>query len=119
MLLAVTACVENKAYQEKLKDPALYNAAMKQLTEVIVHDIFSPPVASRVYAYPNIAAYEIMAQAYPEKFITLTGQLTNLTAIPKNEDLQVNVHLAALHAFLIVGTELIFSDLSFFDFGPI
>ena len=110
MLLAVTACVENKAYQEKLKDPALYNAAMKQLTDVIVHDIFSPPVASRVYIYPNIAAYEIMAQADPEKFISLSGQLTDFMAIPKNEDPQVNVPLAALHAFLTVGTELIFSE---------
>ncbi|MGY8793114.1 MAG: phosphatidic acid phosphatase, partial [Gammaproteobacteria bacterium] len=84
MLTVASACVENNAYQEKLKDPALYNAAMKQLTEVIVHDIFSPPVASRVYAYPNIAAYEIMAQAFPDKFISLSGQLTDFMAIPKN-----------------------------------
>ncbi|MDX1333061.1 MAG: phosphatidic acid phosphatase, partial [Robiginitalea sp.] len=37
------------------------HASNDKLTEVMVHDIFSPPVASRVYAYPNIAAYEIMA----------------------------------------------------------
>ena len=110
MLTVASACVENNAYQEKLKDPALYNAAMKQLTEVIVHDIFSPPVASRVYAYPNIAAYEIMAQAFPDKFISLSGQLTDFMAIPKNDNPQVNVYLAALHAFLTVGTELIFSE---------
>jgi hypothetical protein len=27
----------------------------------MVHDIL-PPVASRIYVYPNVAAYEIMAQ---------------------------------------------------------
>jgi hypothetical protein len=27
----------------------------------MVHDILSPPVASRVYVYPNIAAYEMIA----------------------------------------------------------
>jgi hypothetical protein len=28
----------------------------------MIHDIFSPPVASRIFVYPNIAAYEIIAQ---------------------------------------------------------
>ena len=32
------------------------HASVDKLTEVMVHDIFSPPVASRVYAYPNIGA---------------------------------------------------------------
>ena len=70
IIISTTACFENNAYKQKLKDPAIYNAAMKQLTDVIVHDIFSPPVASRVYTYPNIAAYEIISQAYPEDFIS-------------------------------------------------
>ena len=36
-----------------------FHNAQNQLTAVMVHDIFSPPLASRVYAYTNIAAYEI------------------------------------------------------------
>ena len=115
-LISTTACFENNAYEEILKGPAIYNAAMKQLTDVIVHDIFSPPVASRVYAYPNIAAYEIISQAYPEDFISLSGQLTDLTTIPKNEDPLVNMHLAALHAFFTVGTDLIFSEEKMHEF---
>ena len=115
-LISTTACFENNAYEGILKDPAIYNAAMKQLTDVIVYDIFSPPVASRVYTYPNIAAYEIISQAYPEDFISLSGQLTDLTTIPKNEDPMVNMHLAALHAFLTVGTELIFSEEKMHEF---
>ena len=107
-LISTTACFENNAYEEILKGPAIYNAALKQLTDVIVHDIFSPPVASRVYTYPNIAAYEIISQAYPENFISLSDQLTDLTRIPKNDDPMVNMHLAALHAFFKLGTELIF-----------
>ena len=39
-----------------------YFNAVDQITQIMVHDIFSPPVASRVYVYPNIAAYEIIAQ---------------------------------------------------------
>lgn len=36
----------------------LLHRAEKALTRVIVHDIFSPPVASRIYLYANFAAYE-------------------------------------------------------------
>ena len=43
-------------------DAQEYHNASDQLTSVIVHDIFSPPVASRIYAYSNIAAYEVIAQ---------------------------------------------------------
>lgn len=84
---------------------------MKQLTDVIVYDIFSPPVASRVYVYPSVAAYEIIALANPERHISMVGRLTDLTPIPlpkKTENVDYN--LAAFHAFMTIGTELIFSE---------
>lgn len=49
----------------------------RKLTNVIVSDIFTPPVASRIYAYPNIAAYEgvrFMDSSRP----SLAGQLNGL-----------------------------------------
>lgn len=88
--------------------PETYHAAMQQLTDVIVHDIFSPPVASRIYAYPSIAQYEVLAQDNPE-YNSLSGQLTDFEAIPKPEG-EVSLELAALEAFLKVGTALIFSE---------
>ena len=48
-----------------------FHHAQDQLTSVMVHDIFSPPLASRVYAYSNIAAHEILAQ---EKIISSSMQ---------------------------------------------
>ncbi|HLG40045.1 MAG TPA: hypothetical protein VI461_10265, partial [Chitinophagaceae bacterium] len=44
-------------------DAAILHRAEKALTDVIVHDIFSPPVASRIYVYANIAAYEVLVKA--------------------------------------------------------
>ena len=32
------------------------HSAIDNIVEIMVHDIFSPPVASRVFVYPNIAA---------------------------------------------------------------
>ncbi|MEO1301521.1 MAG: hypothetical protein AAFU83_04810, partial [Bacteroidota bacterium] len=83
---------------------------MQQLTDVIVHDIFSPPVASRIYAYPSIAAYEAMRSAYSQEYRSLSDQLTGLTAAPLPTSEKVNAHLASIHAFLTVGTALIFSE---------
>ena len=40
--------------------PNLLHQSIDKVTEIMIHDIFSPPVASRIFAYPNIAAYEII-----------------------------------------------------------
>ncbi len=111
LLFALIAfgCERDESYKQILADPETYQAAMKRLTDVIVYDIFSPPVASRVYAYPNIAAYETMRHAYPDKYQTMAGQLTGLEEGPAPDE-GVDLHLASLHAFLTVGKALIFSE---------
>jgi hypothetical protein len=110
ILFITFSCEENTAYKAQLEDPELFQSAMKKLTDVIVYDIFSPPVASRVYVYPSIAAYEVMAKAYPQKYESLAGQVSELTSIPDTEDELVNYHLAAIHAFLTIGKTMIFSE---------
>ncbi len=109
-LLVLTACKENQAYKEQLKDPELFQAAMKKLTDVIVYDIFSPPVAARVYMYPSIASYSVLQKAYPEKYNSFVNQLEGFSEIPEAENENVDYHLASLHAFTVVGKQLIFSE---------
>ncbi len=99
----------SQQYQELAADPEIFRATVKKLSDVIVHDIFSPPVASRVYAYPSIAAYEVIVQDYPD-YQSLAGQLTNLEPAPKPENPDINLPLASLQAYLIVGTTLVFSE---------
>ncbi|MFY0591492.1 vanadium-dependent haloperoxidase [Roseivirga sp.] len=86
----------------------IYHESMEKLSEVIVHDIFSPPVASRIYAYPSIGMYEIMAKVDPA-YKSLAGQLTDFEAIPEPTE-EVSYQLAALEAFLKLGTNFIFSE---------
>lgn len=107
---ALISCQENTAYQEHLQDSELFHQLTEKLTKVIVHDIFSPPVASRIYVYPSIAAYEATIPQYPDKYLSLAGQLTELEAIPKPHSNDIHFHLAGVHAFLVVGTALIFSE---------
>ena len=106
------SCTENNdlSYREKLNDPELFQEVMQNLTNIIVYDIFSPPVASRVYLYPSIAAYEIIASHNPEKYNSLVGQVKELKEIPKTKNPNVNTKLASIFAFNSVGKTLIFSS---------
>lgn len=91
-------------------EPDHFHTAIDKVTEVLIHDIFSPPVASRIYAYPNIAAYEIMA-SQSEDYSSLAGQLSELTPIPQPETGKViNFELAALVAHMDISRRLIFSE---------
>lgn len=90
--------------------PEAYHASVDKVTEVMIHDIFSPPVASRVYVYPNIAAYEIMTLQNPE-YHSLQGQLNDLGSIPAPAaGAAVNYRLAALVAHIDLSRRLIFSE---------
>jgi len=109
-LFLLGSCKENTAYKEKLQDPELFQSSIKKLTDVIVYDIFSPPVASRVYMYPTIASYAIMQKAHPEKYNSLEGQMNEYKDIPDPTDKNVDMNLAAIHAFLTIGKQLIFSE---------
>ena len=109
LCLLLLSCSENTDYLKKIQDPELFQAAVQNLSDIIVYDIFSPPVASRVYMYPTIAAYEVMAQAYPSQYYSLAGQLTDLEKTPKMSE-DVNPNLAALLSYNIVGKTLIFSE---------
>ncbi len=107
LLLLLGACKKDAKIVE-IEANELHQS-VQQLTDVIVHDIFSPPVASRIYAYPSIAAYEIMATEN-EQYQSLVGQLNGLEEIPRPQNPNVNLRLASVQAFLEIGKTLIFSE---------
>ncbi|TRX59925.1 vanadium-dependent haloperoxidase [Fulvivirga sp. M361] len=102
----ITSC--NPGKETVVTEPSALHEAMQELTDVIVHDIFSPPVASRIYAYPSIAAYEVLAVEAPN-YRPLAGQLRDFEAIPEPKA-AIDLQVAAVDAFLLVGKALIFSE---------
>jgi len=80
----------------------------RRLTDVIVADIFTPPVASRIYAYSNIAAYEGIRFMDPSK-PSLGTQLNDLEALSV-PDPNKNYYypLTSLVAFTEVGKSLVY-----------
>ena len=106
--LALCGC-RHSNYRTEAPDPELLHTAVRQLTSVIVYDIFSPPQASRAYAYSSIAAYETLRQHHPE-YKSFAGQLHGLTPVPAPAaDSEYYLPLAGVHAFMTVGRALTFS----------
>ncbi|MDA9306016.1 vanadium-dependent haloperoxidase [Flavobacteriaceae bacterium] len=110
LLLNCSSLENDLAYKEKLQDPELFQFAMQNLTDLVVYDIFSPPVATRVYLYPTIAAYEVVRQGFQSEYNTLVGQVNGLPSLPDPKDTNLDYNLAALYAFNEVGKKLIFSE---------
>ena len=111
LVLLLTACKkENADYADKASDPEIFHKSFKALTDVIVHDIFSPPVASRIYVYSSIAGYEA-ARWRDTSFHSLAGRIPHLSAGPAPDtSKEYCFEMAATLAMLRVGKALIFSE---------
>jgi hypothetical protein len=89
-----------------------FHAANNKLTEVIIYDIFTPPVAARIYAYSNLAAYEAMRGDDP-KMASMAGKINGFSAVPPPSE-AICRPLAGIAAFLAVARNLTFST-QYFD----
>lgn len=108
VFIAFTSCKKNS--DPILISPEDFHTSIDKVTEVMIHDIFSPPVASRIYAYPNIAAYEILVKDNND-YVSLAKQIHGLNAIPSpKENAPVNFNLSALIAHIDLSKRLIFSE---------
>ena len=73
---------KQKDYQQYTHNPELYCKTVKQLNDVVLQNNFSPVVASRNYAYANIAAYECLV-AGDSAYQSLAGQIRHLPQMPR------------------------------------
>lgn len=109
LAIAMVSCNKKNDYAAIFSDPVFYCKVSGQLTEVITYDIFTPPVASRIYAYSHLAAYEIMAHGN-DQYISLDGQLKDFKNVPSPDTSKpINYPFAATLAMMRVGEALTFS----------
>lgn len=107
---AALACPPADDNQPQAVNPLLVHNLQDDLTKVISLDRFAPPAASRIYAYTNIALYEILA-AFDERYITLAGQVNELEPGPQPEAGKAyNQPLIYYHVFLDVAGQLIYNE---------
>jgi hypothetical protein len=90
-------------------DSDILQANEDQLTQVIIYDVFTPPVASRIYGYTNLASYEAMKYAGPG-YNSITAQLKGFDPMPEPaKGKSYNYTLAATKAFFTVAHKVTFS----------
>jgi len=96
-------------YVKVMHDPLLYTDVVHKLNYVVIYDIFSPPVASRVFAYANLAAYEVLSKE-GNHYASLEGKVKGLNNIPAPPaNVKVDFPFASLIALIKVGDNLTFS----------
>lgn len=110
VVCACSVSLPSEDYKPKVKNADFIHRSVKQVTDVIVHDIFSPPVASRIYVYMCVAGYEAAIHENPN-FVSFAGQLKGLEPVPKPETGKEYCYpLASVEAMLVVGKALVFSE---------
>jgi hypothetical protein len=115
LLFAVIALMSSSCkkpdYEKVTRNPELFRTTVKKLNDIVLENNFPPVIASRNYAYANIAAYEVIAAADPKHFRSLAGQIKHLPAAPKPaKDKEIDYHFASLLAFCHVGNAVTFPE---------
>ncbi|MEP6466425.1 MAG: vanadium-dependent haloperoxidase [Parafilimonas sp.] len=108
--VVVFSSCNKKDYKTVMHNPELYTKTMHELNYVVIYDIFTPPVASRVFAYSNLAAYEVLSKE-GHHYASLEGKIKDLKNIPSPaKPAQVDFPFASLIAMTKIGRELTFSE---------
>lgn len=116
-VLCFLSCKDAPDQRTYFANPDSYCKTVKELNEVVKFNNFPPIVGSRNYAYANIAAYECIAAAYPDKYYSLAGQINGLETMPKLDTAKkVDVEFSALLAFCVVGESVTFPEGSMKEF---
>lgn len=105
----IAGCRSGSAPYTAADADALPHRCVDKLTRIIVHDIVSPPVASRMYAYSTLALYEALAPSDTLARPLITS-LRNFGSPPGQNRMSAQQHaLAALESFCAVARALVFS----------
>lgn len=108
LLIGLVAC-RPVSEQWDVLPPQAIATAVQDLTMVMVEDIFSPPLASRTYAYSCIAAWEAFALC-DTSATSISGMLNGFAADMPTPPVAADPHLSAILAFYGMGQQLVFSE---------
>ena len=90
-------------------DTAVLHRNEDMLTQIIIYDVFTPPVASRIYVYSSLASYEAVRFEKPGA-PSIAEKLNGFKSMPKPVNgKKYNYTLAATKAFFTVIHKVVFS----------
>lgn len=104
-LMLSTSAIATEKYAEGSRYIHQLN---RQIVEIIINDAFSPPVASRIYAYSNLAAYQASCSGF-QGFKTLDGQLNVIAGLPiADPKLEYDWRVSSVTALSGVASKLVY-----------
>ncbi|WP_299223754.1 vanadium-dependent haloperoxidase [uncultured Psychroserpens sp.] len=115
LIVFVFSCKENSKQSSNIFTKNDLNAANKVLLESVMEDAFTPPVASRIYAYSHLAHYITLQSVYKDSLPEIISKIKGLESFKNPEKLEINAELSALLAFSKIGKKLIYSEQFFED----
>lgn len=100
-----------KTKKPEINDADILHANQDELTQIIIYDVFTPPVAARIYAYTSLASYEAIRYSKPGAE-SIAEKLNGFGKMPEPEKgKDYNYTLAATKAFCTTAFNIrIFSD---------
>jgi hypothetical protein len=104
--LSIISCKEEKTLDSVFNASHLH-LANRSLIDISMEDIFNPPVATRVFSYPNLAAYEVWSHKNGKSIIN-EFILPNTVSI--GDTIGVDFSIASLFAFSLTAKKLVFSE---------
>ncbi len=105
--ILLSSCGQTK--KTPLSDAEVIHNNQDQLTQIIIYDVFTPPVSSRIYVYSSLASYEAIRFAKPG-MPSVAAKLHGFKAMPEPEKgKQYDFALAATRAFFTVVHKVVFS----------
>jgi hypothetical protein len=100
LVFLLTGCQPKKA--ARLSDAEILHQNQDMLTQIIIYDVFTPPVAARIYVYSSLASYEAIRFS-KEGTKSIAEKLKGFGKIPEPEKgKKYDFTLAATKAFFTV-----------------
>ncbi len=93
---------------EIINDFTLINYLQKGLMNTVSEDLFTPPVASRIYAYSHLAGYEALRH-YHQTYKSFSELVAGLD-VEVNQDAQGLPQAAFIESFCLTANHLVYRD---------
>lgn len=86
-----------------------YIRALKQVTDVMIHDVTSPVAAARYYAYVTLAAHETSASFAPQKGLSFAKTLNKYAGVKTDAVILKNADasLSTIYTVYLMGAKLL------------
>jgi PAP2 superfamily len=104
LIFAGIGCKQNTNEAEKpvIHDVKLVHNMVGRLNDVVIYEIFSPPVASRIYAYSTLALYEA-SRGIDTSYHSITDQLNGFPKMPvAQKGKSIDFEIAGTNAFFAI-----------------